>query len=281
MLKIIIYLVCMVASSFLLTYLPAFVGPMADIFVQLFAVIFYAVASYVFARVILPGNKDAWLHSVLCPLLLTIPYMIPNLGNEDVYKNAIFLFVWCEIWALIGCVSRTNKMRKQEMDIDDSETLRTAFPFYWLWMPIVHYAVFIVGYLHIYFGVVELYGKDWGSMVIMLCLIVMYGFVLTPLLTVAYCKRIHMMGIGWAKYLLCVYNAVIMSTYNVLCNVVLLDGRLDLRFLLASVFSINGIPVLITGLVSGLVTLIVCDIRAGLKKRKNTIENPTVAEEAL
>ena len=89
------------------------------------------------------------------------------------------------------------------------------------------------------------------------------------------------MGIGWAKYLLCVYNAVIMSTYNVLCNVVLLDGRLDLRFLLASVFSINGIPVLITGLVSGLVTLIVCDIRAGLKKRKNTIENPTVAEEAL
>lgn len=281
MLKIIICLACMFASSFLLTYLPAFVGPIADIFVQLFTVIFYAAASYVFARVILPDNKNAWLHSVLCPVLLTIPYMIPNLGNEDVYQNALRIFVWCEVWTLIGRVSRTVKMRKQEVGIDESEAFRMVFPLYWLWMPIVHYAVFIVGYLHVYFGVVELYGKDWGSMVIMLCLTVAYGFVLTPLLTVAYCRRIHMMGIGWAKYLLCIYNAVIMSTYNVLCNVALLDGRIDLDFLLASVFSINGIPVLITGLVSGFVTLIVCDIRVALKKRKSPIDNPTAAEETL
>lgn len=282
MLKLVIYLVSVFAASLLLVLLPMHVGLIADIIVKLLTVILFAVASYVYPRVILPGTKWAWLRSALCPLLLTVPYAIVYWGNADVFQNVLRIFIWCEVWALIGCVSRAIRMRKKEMEIDDSQALRTVIPFYWFWMPLIHYAVFVLGYLHTYYAVVDLYGKDYGSMVILLCLLVTYDVVLTPLLTIMYCRKIHKMGIGWAKYLLCIYNAGIMCTFFALCNLATLDTiQWSLsKIVFYSVVSIEGIPVLISGLVCGFATLIICDIRAALKKRKENREIQTVTQEA-
>ena len=79
------------------------------ILVTLFFVLF-PLASFFYSKAFLKNNRDKWLKSVICPAVLALSYLILYFRVDKTYIIALILFVWCEIWSLIGMKgSQKNK----------------------------------------------------------------------------------------------------------------------------------------------------------------------------
>ena len=124
---------------------------------------------------------------------------------------------------------------------------------YWFWLPLVHCLLLTLGYFlcHVF---VQSLGNDLGNVVYALVFIVLYTFVMAPLTSISYCKRIRTMS--WRKYLCCIYNAVMTAMYFTLCML-----PENVQALIYSVISIPWIAVFFSSLLCGAMTLIISDVK--------------------
>ena len=136
---------------------------------------------------------------------------------------------------------------------------------YWLWMPIVYLILLTLGFF-IFF--VPFIGKsaNWEYLWVGFIFVSIYALVLSPIMSISYCKNIRDMG--WKKYLCCLYNAFMMGSYFTIYWIPThyFDRELvEIIFLtVASIVSSLSLFVSIPALLCGLATLIVYDV----KKRK-------------
>ena len=128
---------------------------------------------------------------------------------------------------------------------------------YWLWMPIIHWILLTLAFQVLYIPLME----DFGYLPLALLFIFICAVVVSPVISILYCKRIRDMG--WIKYICCTYNAVIIGTYGA---IFFLTSKNDTVFE-SIIHSLSFFPcgsVSISSFICGLITLIIYD----LKKRK-------------
>ena len=136
---------------------------------------------------------------------------------------------------------------------------------YWLGMPVIYCLLLTLGYLCVYFILVDYVGADWGSLVYLIILNTFYALVVAPLMAFFYCKRIYTMGLGWTKYLCCVYNSVIMGMYFLVVSMLFSSIPIDFEYVRQAMLGVQGLSVLIPSLICGTFTLIIFDIKKFVK----------------
>jgi glucan phosphoethanolaminetransferase (alkaline phosphatase superfamily) len=65
-------------------------------------IILMPLASFFYSKSFIARNNKKWLKSVICPIVLAISYLVLYFREDETYVFALILFVWCEIWSLIG-----------------------------------------------------------------------------------------------------------------------------------------------------------------------------------
>ena len=130
---------------------------------------------------------------------------------------------------------------------------KSGVGFYWLIMPIVHCMLLSAGYCVVNVLINTQHG-NWGVLPYALLFIVFYSIVVSPFLSIIYCKKICVMS--GIKYLCCFYNATMMGMYYTLCIF-----PSDVKGFISSIMSIPWISTFLSGLVSGVITLIIYDVK--------------------
>ena len=128
---------------------------------------------------------------------------------------------------------------------------------YWLWMPIIHWILLTLGFQVFYIPLME----DLGYLPFAIIFVLIYAFVVSPIISISYCKRIR--DLGWVKYICCVYNALIIGTYGAVFFITSKDNTV-FESIIHSLRFFPCFAVAISSLICGLTTLIVYDV----KKRK-------------
>ena len=87
------------------------------IVIVLCGLIFYCVIviptmCIVYSRRYLSGQRLGFLFTIYHSLLITFPYLIWFLGVNKTIVYSFILFVWCEIWGLIGLINIKLKRKK-------------------------------------------------------------------------------------------------------------------------------------------------------------------------
>ena len=132
-----------------------------------------------------------------------------------------------------------------------------TLPLFWLWMPVVYSLVLAIGY-----AVLDnILPNDLGSVYAGVAFLMLYTLVITPTMSILYCKKLRKMG--WTKYLCCIYNAFMIGIYLVLGVLIgIIENRpLTLLDVVKSLTTFPCLSVLIPALICGLVTLIVYDVK--------------------
>ena len=164
---------------------------------------------------------------------------------------------------LLFCYNRFNEGVKTK-DCERMSTMKKTPKLFWLWMPIVNCMLLVLGY-SVFYILMDPYRRELGAVVFALLFILFYAVIVVPLMSVFYCKKICKMG--RAKYLCCLYNAVMMGMYITLC--LLPFNSFNLRFIMNSVLSIPWLSVFISSLICAMITLIVYEVKAYHRKRNN------------
>lgn len=133
---------------------------------------------------------------------------------------------------------------------------------YGLGMPVIHCLLLTLGYLCVYFILVDYVGADWGSLVYLIILNIFYALAVSPLMAFFYCKKIHTMGLGWTKYLCCVYNSVIMDMYFLIVSTLFSSIPIDFEYVRQAMLGVEGLSVLIPSLICGVVTLTIYNVKS-------------------
>ena len=87
------------------------------IVIVLCGLIFYCVIviptmCIVYSRRYLSGQRLGFLFTIYHSLLITLPYLIWFLEDNGTIVYSFILFVWCEIWGLIGLINLKLKHKK-------------------------------------------------------------------------------------------------------------------------------------------------------------------------
>ena len=132
-----------------------------------------------------------------------------------------------------------------------------TLPLFWLWMPVVYSLVLAIGY-----AVLDnILPNDLGSVYAGVAFLMLYTLVITPTMSILYCKKLRKMG--WTKYLCCIYNAFMIGIYIVLGVLIGIIETYPLTLLdvVESLTTFPCLSVFIPALICGLVTLIVYDVK--------------------
>jgi hypothetical protein len=71
--------------------------------------VLFPLASFFYSKIFISKSVNKWLRLVICPIFLVMSYVFSFLGNNSfsipdnkTFLISLTLFVWCEIWSLIG-----------------------------------------------------------------------------------------------------------------------------------------------------------------------------------
>ena len=262
--KKIYYLIFAFFVSAVLQLSPMWGDMIFDMVIKPITLFLYAGISFFYAKKMLLNEKQKWLLSVLCSLALTIPCAIMLWIIDITVLLALVVFAWCEIWLLLGLIRRRPKKNNHETDTykiewrKDSRNKKTL-NMYWLWMPIVHLVLLVLGYFIVDI-LMEPFGNDLGIIVFAVAFLVFYVLVAVPLMSILYSKKIR--TIGWKKYLCVIYNALVMGMYMPICYM-----PLSLKSFAYALISFPSLIVSVSALLCGIITLIVNDVRNSYKNQ--------------
>ena len=74
--------------------------------------IVYPSISFVYSKKLLSNGKHRILQSILCPITFALSYVSLLFMEDETYLYALVIFVWCELWSLLGLIKR--KKGKEE-----------------------------------------------------------------------------------------------------------------------------------------------------------------------
>ena len=114
-----------IASSILWTFLVIFifcigVGGNGDgsgffgVIVALFCIILCCIivmptVCFMYSRYCLLDQKYRFLFTLYQSFLITLPYLILFFEDNETFLYSFILFVWCELWSLIGLIKFKRK----------------------------------------------------------------------------------------------------------------------------------------------------------------------------
>jgi hypothetical protein len=65
--------------------------------------------SFLFSKKLISNGSKKLLLSVLCPLTVTLSYLVFYFMEGETYLLAGILFAWCELWSLLGLIRIKKK----------------------------------------------------------------------------------------------------------------------------------------------------------------------------
>jgi len=110
------YLVLILSLSVIIQFFTFFVLAqdlllvVAIILIGFFIV--YPSISFVYSKKLLSNGKHRILQSILCPITFALSYVSLLFMEDETYLYALVIFVWCELWSLLGLIKR--KKGKEE-----------------------------------------------------------------------------------------------------------------------------------------------------------------------
>lgn len=230
-------------SYFLLTTSPTSFGGIIPLGILFF--VFIPFTTFFYTSILLDKDDDKAKQSLLCPGILAISSLVSCLINISGVQFALIVLAWGLIWSLVGLIR--PKQKKVEITQSKSVMKKKTPKLFWLWMPIVNCVLLMIGYL------ILLIIPNVPKLVVDI-FIWFYAIIMAPLMSIFYCKRICVMGLK--KYLCCVFNAIMMGMYIVISKLLF-----NLDFLKFSVLSGPLFSVLFSGLICGIITLMIYDVR--------------------
>lgn len=82
--------------------------------ITLYCVILVPTICFLYSKLFLSGQKLALLFTLYPSLLITLPYIILFAKERETIVYSIILFVWCELWTLLGSIKFKRKTTKQD-----------------------------------------------------------------------------------------------------------------------------------------------------------------------
>ena len=79
-----------------------------------YGVIVIPVMCFLYSKRCLSGQKFRFLFTLYQSLLITLPYFILFLKDNETIGYSIGLFAWCELWSLLGLVKFKHRAKKQD-----------------------------------------------------------------------------------------------------------------------------------------------------------------------
>ena len=79
-----------------------------------YGVIVIPVMCFLYSKRCLSGQKFRFLFTFYQSLLITLPYFILFLKDNETIGYSISLFAWCELWSLLGFAKFKHKAKKQD-----------------------------------------------------------------------------------------------------------------------------------------------------------------------
>ena len=73
------------------------------------AIVYLPFSSFFYSKKFLRGGKRSIPYTLIHSFALSFSYVIFYFSEEDIYGAVLLLFLWCEVWALLGLI------RKQKM----------------------------------------------------------------------------------------------------------------------------------------------------------------------
>ncbi len=253
--------ICYVAGAFLtilvLEYLPFRVDFIWRIILQILAVFFCGFASFFCARTVLPAERIKWLLLPLFCILFTLPYPLLYWNNQEPYA-VLKIFGWCLACSLLGLVRFTPWKNRVQVQSQEEDPPKKGT---WALRPIGNSLLLVLGYI-VFNTWMAVSDTGWG-LVYGIGFLILY--VLTvPVMTVFYCRGIR--GLGWKKYLYCLYNAAILGLYYTVATIPFNTLPLNFQYLTTTVVSLPGLTAILSALVFGLITLFIFDVRKRIQK---------------
>ena len=80
-------------------------GMFADVIFTVWTVAYLPTVSFFYAKKYLPGGKRSVPFTLAHSFLLTLSFFVFYLTREGL-AAALLLFVWCELWALVGLIRK-------------------------------------------------------------------------------------------------------------------------------------------------------------------------------
>lgn len=253
--------ICYVAGAFLtilvLEYLPFRGNDIWRVILQILSVFFCGFASFFCARFVLPDKGIKWPLLLLFCVLFTLPYPLLYWHYQESYA-VLMIFGWCLVCSLLGLVRFTP--RESRAQVQEQEEIPTKKGT-WALRPIGNSLLLVLGYIVFctWTGVTD---TDW-ELVYGIGFLILYALAV-PVMTIFYCRGIR--GLGWKKYLYCLYNAAILGLYYTVATIPFNTMPLNFQYLTTTVVSLPGLTAIISALVFGLITLFVFDVRKCIKK---------------
>ena len=69
-------------------------------------IVFLPTVSFLYSKKYLRGDKQCIAYTAAHSFLLVFSYLMLHVTEKDAYLAAVFLFVWCELWALLGLIEK-------------------------------------------------------------------------------------------------------------------------------------------------------------------------------
>ena len=84
--------------------------------------IVYPSVSFVYSKKFISNGKYRLLQSILCPMAFTFSYTCLLFTEEETYLYALVIFVWCELWSLLGLITYNKKKLAQNISVNEDIT---------------------------------------------------------------------------------------------------------------------------------------------------------------
>ncbi len=67
----------------------------------------------VYSKRCLPGGRFRVLFTLYQSLLISLPYLILFFRDNETFLYSFILFVWCELWSLLGLIKFKRKIKNK------------------------------------------------------------------------------------------------------------------------------------------------------------------------
>ena len=83
--------------------------------IVVYYVIIIPTTCFLYSQHFLKGQRFRFLFTIYQSFLIILPCLILFFKEEKTIVYSIILFVWCELWALIGLLKMNRKSKKQNI----------------------------------------------------------------------------------------------------------------------------------------------------------------------
>ena len=124
-LKKVVFLVLILLLSIILQFLTIVIMQGLILGISIILIWFFVVypsVSFAYSKKFISNGKYRLLQSILCPMAFTFSYTCLLFTEEETYLYALVIFVWCELWSLLGLITNNKNKLAQNISVNEDIT---------------------------------------------------------------------------------------------------------------------------------------------------------------